>query len=216
MTGVSIIIVSVLGLLVAFLVSVFSHWLASGSLKVLKRPSVQWCMSYGLLSIGLSIALAYVFKHDTARYLVSLVEVLLLGILFETDRSKQQIFLLPAIALGSVGLIDQLFIQGNSWMFVLTGMLVGGLLFAIQYFFSRGKLTGEGDMYLGMALGLVFGGPRVLSVILISYVIGSLISLVLLLMGKIKRTDPIPLGCYLVIGSICILFFDHPWALIGL
>lgn len=206
-----------IGVVVAFLVRVVSAWLLQKRVLDLRLKSgsrVAMALR-GMFFVLLSVIGASYFYDTPIRYMFFLVELLLLGVMFETDWLDRQICLFPVILLGSIGLIDQLVIQRHSIWLVFGGWVVGGGFFALQYLFSNGKAMGKGDISFGMALGLLFGGPRVLSVLLCSYVIGSVIALLLIATKRWKRTDPLPLGSFLAIGSVVVLFLEHPWTFLG-
>jgi len=143
------------------------------------------------------------------------LELLLLIGLSVGDLRQRVIYLAPVLALGFIGLIDQLVFRHASFVSLGLGALIGSGFFGLQYFVSRGKLVGTGDVFLGLALGLVFGWERLLAVLLVSYVLGSLIALTCIALGIWKRTERLPLGAFLALGSACILFVDHPWVLLG-
>ncbi|WP_312833132.1 prepilin peptidase [Sedimentibacter saalensis] len=79
------------------------------------------------------------------------------------------------------------------------GLLVAGGLFAAIVLLSRGGMGG-GDVTLMGALGFVLGFKNILLNIFLSFVLGAIISIVLLA-AKIKtRKDPIPFGPFIVLG----------------
>ncbi|MEA5095470.1 MAG: prepilin peptidase [Sedimentibacter saalensis] len=79
------------------------------------------------------------------------------------------------------------------------GLLVAGGLFTAIVLISRGGMGG-GDVTLMGALGFVLGFKNILLNIFVSFVLGAIISIVLLA-AKIKtRKDPIPFGPFIVLG----------------
>jgi prepilin signal peptidase PulO-like enzyme (type II secretory pathway) len=57
------------------------------------------------------------------------------------------------------------------------------------------------------ALGLVFGWPDIVLVILLSFVIGSIISVGLMIKGLKSMKDAVPFGPFLVASSVFVFFF---------
>lgn len=106
-------------------------------------------------------------------------------------------FIYPAIIFS---FIFSLFMGVNIFLLLLAG-LVGFSFFAIQYFGSRGKWIGGGDMFIGIFMGFVLSWPNILMGITISYMIGGLISVPLLVMRLKKPMSQIPLGPFLVVGT---------------
>jgi leader peptidase (prepilin peptidase)/N-methyltransferase len=88
----------------------------------------------------------------------------------------------------------------------LLGLIIAGGLFLLIVFVSRGGMGG-GDVTLIGALGFVLGLKGILTVIFLSFVIGSVISIFLLAARIKSRKDPIPFGPFIVISFYITLFF---------
>ncbi|MCU0680158.1 MAG: prepilin peptidase [Planctomycetes bacterium] len=89
------------------------------------------------------------------------------------------------------------------------GILVGTSVFALQYFITKGRGIGEGDIWLGLLLGTFFGWAQFLVVFFLTYVGGSIISLFLLLLRKKKLKSKLPLGIFLAPAAIITLFWGE-------
>jgi leader peptidase (prepilin peptidase)/N-methyltransferase len=70
------------------------------------------------------------------------------------------------------------------------GALAAGFIIYLMNFFTNGKI-GEGDVKLFAALGLCLGLQAVTELILWSFITGGIISVILVLAKKYKRTDKI-------------------------
>lgn len=92
----------------------------------------------------------------------------------------------------------------------LIGAGIGFLFFAIQYWISRGQWIGSGDSRIGAFLGAFLGWPWILVGIVISYIFGSVIALILLATGQADRKTALPLGPFLVLGTLIVFFFQDP------
>jgi len=82
-------------------------------------------------------------------------------------------------------------------------LLGGGLgfgLFYLIYWLSNGGMGG-GDVRLAGMLGLALGWRQLLIGLLLAFVSGALVSLALLLAGRVSRRDPIPFGPFLAVGG---------------
>jgi leader peptidase (prepilin peptidase)/N-methyltransferase len=91
---------------------------------------------------------------------------------------------------------------------LLLALLIGGGLFYLLFQVSQGKWIGGGDVKLGWLLGLIVGTPaRSVLFIFIAAVSGSLVSIPLLLSGKLKRSSVIPFGPFLILGAIIVQLF---------
>ena len=81
------------------------------------------------------------------------------------------------------------------------GILSG--LYLVLYFVSKGRWIGFGDIKLGLGLGLLLADWR-LAVIALFFanLIGCLIVIPLMVMGKLKRDSQVPFGPLLIAGAI--------------
>ena len=95
-----------------------------------------------------------------------------------------------------------------SWARALGAAAVGGLIFQILRWGSRGGL-GFGDVKLAAWLGFYLG-PRALPVALFTAaILGGLVAAVLLLTGRRGRRDVIPFGPFLAAGGLVGWFFGE-------
>ncbi len=92
------------------------------------------------------------------------------------------------------------------WNLLISG-IIGGGFFLIQFLISQGKWIGGGDIRLGLLMGLALGWPVVILAIIISYFIGSVVGVGLILTGKKKWGSEVPLGVFLAAGTIISLFW---------
>lgn len=90
----------------------------------------------------------------------------------------------------------------------ILAVAIGGGIFYVLFQVSKGKWIGGGDVKLGWLLGLVAGTPgRAVLFIFLGSVLGSLISVPLLVNGRMKRTSVIPFGPFLIAGLIITVLF---------
>ncbi|HXV26799.1 MAG TPA: prepilin peptidase [Candidatus Paceibacterota bacterium] len=78
-----------------------------------------------------------------------------------------------------------------------TGALVLMLLFGLLHAGTRGRGMGFGDVGLGAALGLVFGWPVALFVLLCAVWAGALTGIILLATGRAGMKTALPFGSFL-------------------
>lgn len=87
----------------------------------------------------------------------------------------------------------------------LLGMLVGGGIFLlitlIGGLIAGKEAMGFGDVKLMGALGLFFGWPNMIIISLISFLIGAILSILLLVTKKKKTSEYIPFGPFIVIAT---------------
>lgn len=87
--------------------------------------------------------------------------------------------------------------------------LVLGLFFYILIVITKGKGMGGGDLKLGVFLGLVFGFPYAIVVLMLSFLLGSLFGIGLILTGKKKFGQTIPFGPFLSLAGIITIFWGN-------
>lgn len=81
------------------------------------------------------------------------------------------------------------------------GLAAGAGFFAAQYFFSRGRWVGSGDILLGGALGLLLGWRMFGLALMLAYFSGAIVASVLLLTRRQKAKGAMAFGPYLVAGG---------------
>lgn len=96
---------------------------------------------------------------------------------------------------------------------MLLGMVAGGGIFLLITLLGGlvyGKeAMGLGDVKLMGALGLYFGLTNIIIVALLSFLIGAILSIILLV-TKIKKTDEyIPFGPFIVLGTFITIFVPY-------
>ena len=90
----------------------------------------------------------------------------------------------------------------------LSGLAIGFVLFLLIFILSKGGIGG-GDIKLIGVFGFVLGIPRIFLNMFISFVLGGIISVILLMFKKKKRKDPIAFGPFLIIGFLVSLFWGY-------
>ena len=100
---------------------------------------------------------------------------------------------------------------GYSWVSLLLFGALGALFFWLQYILTKKRGIGEGDIWLGLLLGLTF--PQVgdlLLIMLITYILGSLVGLFLISQKKKGWRSALALGPFLALGAIITLIWGGP------
>lgn len=90
---------------------------------------------------------------------------------------------------------------------LLIGAAVGTGFFLVQYFVSRGRWIGQGDIFLGLFMGVIVGWPHILLALLLAYVLGAAGSLILIGIKKKTLTSRTAFGTYLAVGTVITMFF---------
>lgn len=112
---------------------------------------------------------------------------------FRTSFLEQYILVFPAFA-------------NSIWNHAL-GAAVGFLFFFALSLVTRGRGIGFGDVKLAFALGLIFGWPDIAIITMLSFIIGGLWSVGLMLIGAKKMKDRVPFAPFFVLGALLVFFF---------
>lgn len=132
-----------------------------------------------------SIFLIIVFVYDLLYYLVL------------------DVVSIPAIIIGFFGSL----LLGLSLTNILIGGIIGLSFFLLQFVISRGKWIGGGDLRLGLMCGFMVGWPKILPLLVITYISGAIISVFLLASKKKKWKDSVPLGIFLTLATLVVILF---------
>ena len=93
---------------------------------------------------------------------------------------------------------------------VILAVIVGGGLFYALFQVSSGKWIGGGDVKLGWLLGLVLATPgRATLMIFIASLLGTAISIPLLVSHKVDKKSSVPFGPLLIAGTVIVLLFGN-------
>jgi prepilin signal peptidase PulO-like enzyme (type II secretory pathway) len=103
-----------------------------------------------------------------------------------------------AVAAGSGALL-----LGAAW-----GWVIGGGIFYLLFQISNGRWIGGGDVKLGAVLGIIVLGPAAsLLMIFLSSLLGTLVTVPLLISGRAGRKTHIPFGPFLIAAAIIVQLF---------
>jgi len=168
-----------------------------------------WFYILAGLWIGALLILLLIALIDFRTYIIpdSLnVSLLIIGLLVILTQSYYDLF----------GLMTGTFVSHHALLFGLRSSLWGNhfialflglLLFGGIVLFTRGRGMGLGDVKLISVLGFLFGWPDILLIIFYSFVIGAIIALFIMALGRKKFKDVIPFGPFIAIGAALTVFF---------
>lgn len=181
------------------LIPFFSYLFQGGQCKECKKkipawyPAIEVTMALGFLGI------TYYFDTLMEMGLWAVLYWIFLYIFFYDLRYKEihDIVLIPGIILA---LIFSFFIGDPLSSLIGAGIAI--LFFGTQFLVSRGKWLGSGDIFIGAFMGLVLGWELTLVALFVSYILGSVIGVGLLIFNHAKGETAVPLGPFLVLGSV--------------
>lgn len=187
------------------LMPVISYLLARGRCRHC-HASVSVVYPLGELATGLLFVAVYLRFGLSLELLAGLLLVSLAVIVSVSDLAYMLIpnrillFFLPLLLLARVLHHDL-----PLWQYAL-GALAGGGVLLLIHLASRGGM-GLGDMKLFAICGLVLGTVQIGTALLLACLAGTLIGGMLLLLGIVKRKQPIPFGPFLAFGTLAAYLF---------
>ncbi len=140
---------------------------------------------------------------------IYMIAIFSLAIVFSVDYRTQLIPDETHVIIVVVALINILMNLSN-WSSYVLGAIVGGGIFytlgivALAIYKKEGM--GFGDVKLMASLGLLFGLKNILVIALLSFAIGAVISILLIVLKKKKMDSYIPFGPFIVIGAILVIY----------
>jgi prepilin signal peptidase PulO-like enzyme (type II secretory pathway) len=108
-----------------------------------------------------------------------------------------------------ITIIYYLFFNTPNYLSVFYGTLFGFGFFALQYFVSKGRWIGGGDVRLGLFLGLLLGWQLAVVALLSSYWAGAIVGVSLIIAKKSKMNSEIPFGTFLVVGTLIAMYWGE-------
>lgn len=88
------------------------------------------------------------------------------------------------------------------------GLLLSSLLFIVIIIISKGGMGG-GDVKLIGSLGFIIGIKNIFLTIFLSFILGAIISIVLLILKIKGKKDPIPFGPFIILSFFTIVFLGE-------
>lgn len=211
----------------ADLIPIFSYVLLCGRCRYCrKHVSLQYPLVEG--ATALLFCLAYIMSVGVTGDMLTNNTLLVLGrnmavisvlmIIFVYDLRWQLI--LDRITLPAIGfffVVNGLLLCESGWICPVLfwtdyalGAILGGGFFLIQYVISKGKWIGGGDIRLGALMGVILGLSGTAIALFISYMIGAVCGIVLILLNKKKMGSSVPFGTFLSIGTLIVLLWQAP------
>lgn len=129
-----------------------------------------------------------------------MINLLLLGLNCWGDIKKREIYLIPTILYGLLGLILQLYELKSIHLGLLTGM-IPGLFLLMTGMVSSGKV-GYGDGILVLALGIWIGFFKCLMTLTTGLLLAAIWSAFSLVIKRFKKDDQIPFIPFLFFGYL--------------
>ncbi|MBU1118576.1 prepilin peptidase [Patescibacteria group bacterium] len=109
-----------------------------------------------------------------------------------------------------VALVGSFFLGYQEMHFHILGSFIFGFTLLFLYHVSHGTWIGGGDVKLAFVLGLMVGFPNVIVTFMLAFVLGALISLVLMIFCKKTLKSQVPFGTFLTSATFLSFFVAAP------
>lgn len=106
-----------------------------------------------------------------------------------------------------LAIITPLFSSGFNLSTFLLGGLTGGGILGILVGISDERWMGSGDIKIGLAFGFLLGFEKTLLFLLLSFIIGAMVGVVLMIFSNKKIKSEIAFSPFLIIAGIIALFW---------
>lgn len=163
---------------------------------------------FSLVYIVIFVALVYFtgFSITTVLYFIT---IFALSLAFTIDFKYQLIPDEVDIVIGICGIIN-LILNISNWWNYLIGALIGGAIFyslnLIALLILKKEGMGFGDVKLMAALGFLFGIKNILVITLVSFFIGAIIGVIVMIAKRKEKEEYIAFGPFIVIGAVTLMF----------
>ena len=172
------------------------------------KNKISWQYPLVELATGILFVVAYLNSASITLLLYYFITLSFFIIIFLYDLKYYLILdkiILPAIIF--VLIVTVTF--RAAWQAYLLSAIIGGVWFALQFFLSKGKWVGGGDIRLGILMGLILGWPGILVALGLSYVGGTVILLPFIILKKKTLKSKVPFGALLVPATVVVMFWGE-------
>lgn len=194
------------------LIPILSFVFLGAKCKNCQRPiSWQYPLVETISGILTLLPLYFLGYSNIYAYLIILILYLFIVIFFYDLKELiiPDIILYPLFFLILIFDIIKLARNDVTLFNLVLGALIGGGLFFILVFFSHEKWMGWGDVKLGFLLGLLLAYPYIIVSHVMAFIIGAVISLILIgFRGKTLKSE-VPFAPFLVLAATITLFWGQ-------
>jgi leader peptidase (prepilin peptidase)/N-methyltransferase len=173
------------------------------------QTKISWQYPLVELATGILFALAaarFGLSWDTLIALILISVSIVVSLIDLKIQIIPNTISLPGIVLGlAASLVPA---SPVHFLNALIGALLGGGIFYLVAVVSKGGMGG-GDIKLIAMFGAFLGWQKCLLTIFAGVLLGSVVGIVLILLKRKGRKDPIPFGPFLCIGALVSLFYGQ-------
>ena len=186
------------------LIPIISWTIQKGTCDKCKNPIPFF---YPLIEIIFAVTF-FIFTQKffgTTHFYPLICSVFFLLILFFYDWWLYEVddrIAFPAILLAAIWT----FFREFNYELFLIGGLIGFSFYVFQYYISKGRWVGAGDMRLGLLMGLLLGWKLLILALFTAYILGLLIAIPLIIFNNYSRKSILPMGAFLIPATLIFLY----------
>jgi leader peptidase (prepilin peptidase)/N-methyltransferase len=183
------------------LVPLLSFILLKGKCRRCKE-AISW--QYPLVELSTAIIFALLAWYFGQYWLVGMYALIysVLVVVFVHDIKTQYVLDIFSWSLVVLSLVTGLIFFRYHLIDLLWGALAGGAVLGLLVAVSKEKWMGFGDVFIGASLGAILGGQKALLMIFLSFIIGSIYGLFLILLKKTSIKQSLPFTPFIIISSL--------------
>lgn len=205
------------------LIPVFGYILLGGKCRYCKKPIAP---SYffleiitGLVFTALYLKFPFLLTLESGTTypdlsllfqfgLYAIYGTFFVGIFFYDLQTKEipDIFLFPLLGISILG---SLILHSDQITGILIAVFIALVFYGGQILISNEKWLGEGDLYLAFSLAIIFGWQLFIVCTVLSYVIGTIVSIPLLLTKKAGMKTALPFAPFMITSAFITIFYGN-------
>ncbi|MET3697382.1 type 4 prepilin peptidase 1 [Bacillus oleivorans] len=189
------------------LVPVLSYLFLGGKCKSCNAP-ISILYPFIELLTGLLFMYAYLYFGFSNELVVSFLLISLLSIIIVTDLTYMLIPNKILFYFLIFFLIYRIFSPLDPWWNPYAAGAGAALFLLFIAIISKGGMGG-GDIKLFFVIGIALGFPNVLLTFFMASIIGALVGIMGILLGRIKKRQAIPFGPFIALGALLSLFYGE-------
>lgn len=171
----------------------------------------------GALFVLAFTAYPFTDTETVLRFFMTLIIIAICIVVFVVDLEHYLILdkiVFPGIATMLAFLVVISIVTGDSSkaLYALIAAIVVFIPFWALWFFSKGKWMGFGDVKFMAFMALALGVPGIIIALFVSFMLGALVGIGLIISGKKHMGSKVPFGTFLAVATvIAVLYGQQLW-----
>lgn len=153
-----------------------------------------------------AVYLKYGLTYNFFKFIFLISIFIIIGIIDLKTTDVYSSVIYTGIIGGIIFLAVGVFLKYSIWNFLI-GAAIGGGIIGLIILLTHGM--GAGDAEICGIAGLFLGTKGAIAMLLISFVVGGILGILLIVTGKKSRKDYIPFGPFIVIATLIVIFFGN-------